>query len=177
MIRARFVAVESTWLVAQSQTRPEVRVIYHANLSLYEIFIQPRVQDDQKLIRVRGTLPVPHPAVMVTECDRHSTARMHARPSVPDASDSPHSLRATCTILPTEHLDGAQSHLEARAKSKRKRSYEPAPPAYWRPDSNQRGKCMGYALGYPGNWSVRYEGDPRKRWYVRDVMRNATFTA
>lgn len=33
---------------------------------------------------------------------------------------------------------------------------------------------MGYALGYPGSWSVRYEGDPKNRWYVRDVMRKAT---
>ncbi|OAX37616.1 hypothetical protein K503DRAFT_771316 [Rhizopogon vinicolor AM-OR11-026] len=160
MIRAQSVAVDSAWVEAQSQRR-----------------FEPRIQDDQKLVRVRGSLPDPHPAVMVTECHRHQTARTQTpTSSSPGASNSPKSLRATCTILPIDHLGGSQLHHEARAKAKRKRSYERPPPAYWRPDSNQRGKCMGYALGYPGSWSVRYEGDPRKRWYVRDMMRKAAFS-
>ncbi|KAG0708061.1 hypothetical protein DFH29DRAFT_892815 [Suillus ampliporus] len=161
MRRAQSVAVDFAWLDAQPQ-RP----------------FMPSAQHDQKVVRMKGNLPVPHPAVMLTECHRHRTARRQAlTPPILSVTDSPHSLRATCIILPTGLPEDSQSHHKARAKAYKKRSYERPPPAYWRPDSNQRGTCMGYALGYPGSWSVRYEGDPRKRWYVRDTMRRATFSA
>ncbi|KAG1875502.1 hypothetical protein DFJ58DRAFT_649852, partial [Suillus subalutaceus] len=132
----------------------------------------------QKRLKVRniGNLPVPHPAVMVTESHRHGTVRRQAlRPPIPGAIDSPHSLRATCIVFPTASPEDLQSHKTHGKAVKKKPPYEHPPPAYWRPDSNQRGKCVGYGLGYPGSWSVRYEGDPRKRWYVRDTMRKATF--
>ena len=141
--------------------------------------VQPRVlvQHHRKHVQVQGTLPDPHPAVMVTECNRRRTARRQTLGPPAGASDSPHSLGAKCTILPIHrHDDPPLRHdSEPRAKGRRKRSYERPPPAYWQPGSNQRGKCLGYALGYPGSWSARYEGDPRKRWYVRDVMRKGTF--
>ncbi|KAG2362710.1 hypothetical protein BDR07DRAFT_1406216 [Suillus spraguei] len=140
---------------------------------------KPFVQDDKKLICMRGNLPVPHPAVMVTESHRHGAVpRQALGPPLPGVIDSPHSLRATCMVFPIAFPEDSQSHLKTRAKTvKKKLSRKHPPPAYWRPDSNQRGKCVGYALGYPGSWSVRYEGDPRKRWYVRDTMRKATFSA
>ncbi|KAG2147702.1 hypothetical protein DEU56DRAFT_785502 [Suillus clintonianus] len=159
MKRAQSVAVDFAWLGASSQK-----------------YSKPSVKDNQKVVRMRGDLPVPHPAVMVTECHRHRTARRQTlRPPILDAIDSPHSLRATCIVLPTGLPE--DSHHKTRAKAVTKKpSFERPPPAYWRPDSHQRGKCVGYALGYPGSWSVRYEGDPRKRWYVRDTMRKAAFS-
>ncbi|KAG1735812.1 hypothetical protein EDB19DRAFT_1878876 [Suillus lakei] len=139
--------------------------------------IQPFVQDDQKVVRMSGNLPVPHPAVMVTENHRHRTVHRQAlSPPLPGAIDSPHSLRATCIVLPAGLPEDSHTHSKTRAKAKKKLPYRHPPPAYWRPDSNQRGKCVGYGLGYPGSWSVRYEGDPKKRWYVRDTMRKATFS-
>ncbi|KAG2071757.1 hypothetical protein BDR04DRAFT_1230906 [Suillus decipiens] len=140
---------------------------------------KPFVQDDKKLIRIRGNLPVPHPAVMVTESHRDEAVRRQApEPLIPGAIESPHSLRATCIIFPVAFPEGSQSHRKTRAKTvKKKPSRQHPPPAYWRPSSNQRGKCVGYGLGYPGSWSVRYEGDPRKRWYVRDTMKKATFSS
>ncbi|KAG1747050.1 uncharacterized protein EDB91DRAFT_1115975 [Suillus paluster] len=160
MRRAQSVAVDFAWLDLQSQKN-----------------FKPSVQDNQKAVHMRGNLPDPHPAVMVTECLRHRTARRQAlRPSILSALDSPHSLRATCICLPTVLSQDSRPHHKTRAKAIKKRSYERPSPAYWRPASNQRGKCVGYALGYPGSWSVRYEGDPRKRWYVRDTMRKAAFS-
>ncbi|KAG1821914.1 uncharacterized protein BJ212DRAFT_1334494 [Suillus subaureus] len=140
--------------------------------------LKPFVQDAHKVIRMRGNLPVPHPAVMVTESHRHGTVRRQAlRPPIPGAIDSPHSLRATCIVFPTAFPEDLQSYKTRGKAVKKKPPYERPPPTYWRPDFNQREKCVGYGLGYPGSWSVRYEGDPRKRWYVRDTMRKATFIA
>lgn len=161
MRRAQSVAVDFGQLDAPSQNH-----------------LKPFVQDDQKVIRMRGNLPVPHPVVMVSESRRHRTAgRKGLEPPVPGAIDSPHSLRATCIVFPTAFPEDLSSPHKIGVKAVKKKPYEHPLPAYWRPDSNQRGKCMGYALGYPGSWSVRYEGDPRKRWYVRDTMRKATFSA
>ncbi|KAG2158002.1 uncharacterized protein EDB93DRAFT_1122587 [Suillus bovinus] len=159
MRRAQSVAVDFARLDAPSQK--------HSN---------PFVQADQKVIRMRGNLPVPHPTVMVTESHRHKTARRQAMGSpIPGAIDSPHSLRATCIIFPTAYSEELQSYHKTHAKAVKKKPYERPFPAYWRPDSNQRGKCAGYGLGYPGSWSVRYEGDLKKPWYVRDTMRKAVF--
>lgn len=162
MRRAQSVAVDFAQLGAPSQKHSK-----------------PFVHDDQKVIRMIGNVPVPHPAMMVSESRRHRTVRkQEVGPLVPGAIDSPHSLRATCIVLPTAFPEDSYSHHKTRVKAvKKKQSHEHLPPAYWRPDSNQRGKCMGYGLGYPGSWSVRYEGDPRKQWYVRDTMRKATFSA
>ncbi|KAG1781494.1 hypothetical protein EV702DRAFT_1071163 [Suillus placidus] len=161
MRRAQSVAVDFARLDASSQK-----------------YLKPFVQDDQKVVRMRGNLPVPHPAVIITESHRHRTVRRQTLgPPIPGAIDSPHSLRASCIVFPTSFPEDSQSHHRTRAKAVKKPSYEHPPPAYWRPDSNQRGKCVGYGLGYPGSWSVRYEGDPRKRWYVRDTMRKATLSA
>jgi hypothetical protein len=160
MRRAQSAAVDFTQLDAPSQKH-----------------LKAFVQDDHKVIRMRGNLPLPHPAVMVTESHRHRTVHRQAlRPPIPGAIDSPHSSRATCIVFPTTFPEDLKSSRKTRVKTvKKKPSYEHPPPAYWRPESNQRGKCVGYGLGYPGSWSVRYEGDPRKRWYVRDTMRKATF--
>ncbi|KAG2058450.1 hypothetical protein BDR06DRAFT_950235 [Suillus hirtellus] len=156
--------------VAVDFARPDVPSQKHIN---------PFVQDNQKVIRMKGNLPIPHPAVMVTESHRHRTVRRQAiGPTIPGAIDSPHSLRVTCIVFPTAFPEDLQPHRKTHTKAvKKKRFYERPPPAYWRPDSDQRGQCAGYGLGYPGSWSVRYEGDPRKRWYVRDTMRKATFIA
>ncbi|KIK37881.1 hypothetical protein CY34DRAFT_809929 [Suillus luteus UH-Slu-Lm8-n1] len=160
MRRAQSVAVDFAQLGAPSQK-----------------LVKPCVQDDQKVIRMIGNIPVPHPAMMVSESRRHRTGRrQEVGPPVPGAIDSPHSLRATCITLPTTFPEDLYSHHKTRVKAVKKMPYEHLPPAYWRPDSNQRGKCMGYGLGYPGSWSIRYEGDPKKRWYVRDTMRKATFS-
>ncbi|KIK96035.1 hypothetical protein PAXRUDRAFT_139399 [Paxillus rubicundulus Ve08.2h10] len=82
---------------------------------------------------------------------------------------SPHEPRTSCVILPVQ---SALDRDETTRGKHRKRAKERPSPAYWRPPPALRGKCMGYALGYPGSWLPPGD-EPKNQWYSRDVMKKA----
>ncbi|KAF9223535.1 hypothetical protein BS17DRAFT_146915 [Gyrodon lividus] len=82
---------------------------------------------------------------------------------------SPHEIRAACAILPVQSI---LNHNETSRRKHRKQAKERLSPAYWRPPPALRGKCMGYALGYPGSWAPP-GNEPKSQWYTRDVMKKA----
>jgi hypothetical protein len=59
-----------------------------------------------------------------------------------------------------------------RPRPRRRRSLAPAKerpsPQFWRPDPKWRGKCMGYAYGYPSSLDGSWK-------YKRDRMRKGVF--
>ncbi|KAG9315077.1 hypothetical protein JVU11DRAFT_4189 [Chiua virens] len=74
---------------------------------------------------------------------------------------SPHELQPSRFVLPVASVADIK---RMPGKKRRKSVKERPPPAYWRPSSDMRGKCMGYGLGYPCNWAPN-------RPYVRDTMK------
>ncbi|KAH7912045.1 hypothetical protein BJ138DRAFT_1084467 [Hygrophoropsis aurantiaca] len=151
MIRAQAVAVDFAWITAQSQ-------LPH----------KPLPKDLQKLSHAKSDSSASLASIMVIEKSRPITktrTRGHEfRPFVASGSRP--------TYYPLLKITNSTGHSSHTTKKRRKKVKERLPAAFWRPDvSIQRGKALGYALGYPGSWSARYDGDPRKQWYVRDTMR------
>ncbi|KAI6155394.1 hypothetical protein BKA82DRAFT_4078064 [Pisolithus tinctorius] len=128
-------------------------------------------------LRVSGDqFPVPLPSIGVIEKSRMST-RSRPRPDHRKAvsshvpASSPHELKTTCvSILPAQTIPtrGTAMVRSSRRRRRRKVVHERTAPAYWKPPASLRGKCMGYALGYPGGWG--HAGVPG-RGYIRDSMK------
>ncbi|TFK21161.1 hypothetical protein FA15DRAFT_624286 [Coprinopsis marcescibilis] len=60
------------------------------------------------------------------------------------------------------------------SRSRRKRSYERPPPSFWRPAPSLKGKCVGYAYGYPSSFGSVEGWDERGILYRRDSVKNIT---
>ncbi|KIO14950.1 hypothetical protein M404DRAFT_5962 [Pisolithus tinctorius Marx 270] len=135
------------------------------------------VEYDDQWLRVSGDqFPVPLPSIGVIEKSRMST-RSRPRPDHRKAvsshvpASSPHELKTTCvSILPAQTIPtrGTAMVRSSRRRRRRKVVHERTAPAYWKPPASLRGKCMGYALGYPGGWG--HAGVPG-RGYIRDSMK------
>ncbi|EGN98963.1 hypothetical protein SERLA73DRAFT_24382, partial [Serpula lacrymans var. lacrymans S7.3] len=138
MKRAQSVAVDFAWVIKESQIPPA------------------------KLVRAKTNpcLSKPPPAIMVTEESKPVripgfVARRFA-PHILDTSpaDVPEE-KARCPVIHIQS-DAHASSLKApdsHRRKKRRALKERPPPTFWRPDPSWRGKCQGYAIGYPGHWS------------------------
>ncbi|KAH7928257.1 hypothetical protein BV22DRAFT_218921 [Leucogyrophana mollusca] len=159
-MRAKSVAVDFAWLMTQTQPTHK-----------------PNPKSSRKLSHATCASLVPPPVIMVTVEPRPPpktrppgllSENRHTQ-SPPNHTQDPQTRYPVMRI--TTQSSSSPSYDSTRKKRK-KRTRERPPAAFWRPDATvQQGKALGYALGYPGSWSARYEGDPRKRWYVRDTMR------
>ncbi|KIJ66733.1 hypothetical protein HYDPIDRAFT_26159 [Hydnomerulius pinastri MD-312] len=163
MKRAQSVAVEldCQWNIPDSILRSNQK----------SLVVEPKVL-------LAGTpVPEPLPAFLVVEQGRpvKSMIGYLRRIKVEDfhldspADASPHEPRATCPVLPVQ---SNTDRTKSPRRKHRKNAKERPPPAYWRPPPGARGKCMGYALGYPGSWASPAV-DSSSRWYVRDTMTKA----
>ncbi|KAF8841250.1 hypothetical protein BDN67DRAFT_967448 [Paxillus ammoniavirescens] len=132
----------------------------------------------RKVTIVEAKVPLvntpPLPTLLVTEESRPMKQRLaylrQFKGQDPQlGSPSPHEPRTSRAILPVQSV--LNRNETTRAKH-RKRAKERPPPAYWRPPPALRGKCMGYALGYPGGW-LPPGNEPNNQRYSRDVMRKA----
>lgn len=130
----------------------------------------------EKLHVSGGRFPVPPLSVAVIEKECTSTrsrsrsGHRQAISSIVQAS-SPHELKTTCVpILPAQTIrsGGTSAARSSRRRRRRKVVHERPAPAYWKPPASLRGKCMGYALGYPGGWG---HADGLGRGYTRDTMK------
>ncbi|KAI6024881.1 hypothetical protein BKA83DRAFT_4253630 [Pisolithus microcarpus] len=130
----------------------------------------------EKLQVPGGAFPVPPPSVAVIEKGRTST-RSRPRSGHREAVSSvvqvpcPHEVKVTgVPILPaqTTPVSGTSTARNSRRRRRRKVAHERPAPAYWKPPVSLRGKCMGYALGYPGGWG---HADVPGRGYTRDTMK------
>lgn len=128
-------------------------------------------------LRLSGDqFPASLPSVGVIEKSRMSTCsrpRNGHRKAVSSyvPASSPHELKTTCvSILPAQTIPTSGTAM-ARSSRRRRRwkvAHERTTPAYWKPPASLRGKCMGYALGYPGGWG---HADVPGRGYIRDTMK------
>ncbi|KAH0833120.1 hypothetical protein J3R83DRAFT_12117, partial [Lanmaoa asiatica] len=120
---------------------------------------------ETKVPLAETSLARPLPPLLVTEEDRAKKTVGQVKTRNVQASDcstaSPHEPRLSCVVLP---VISALNHRDMPGKKRRKPMKERLPPAYWKPSPGMRGKCMGYALGYPSSWAPN-------RLYVRDTMK------
>ncbi|KJA22948.1 hypothetical protein HYPSUDRAFT_138388 [Hypholoma sublateritium FD-334 SS-4] len=101
-------------------------------------------------------------------------------PYVPDASTLP--AQPSTSKIPgclTVDAHPAQSPKDPKRRSRRRRGVEGMvqklrpPPQFWRPSPDMKGKCRGYAYGYPSSLPTEYLGVWR---YRRDTMKKAAFS-
>ncbi|KAL4066744.1 hypothetical protein J3A83DRAFT_223743 [Scleroderma citrinum] len=131
-------------------------------------------QETTKALVTVGAFPIPPPSVMVTEESSPRTpTRRRLRATAPQTVDkpSPHELKTICALLvPVQTLSDTKTvACSSRRRCRRKSEQEKRPPpVYWKPPTGLRGKCLGYALGYPSNWGNTSVSRGR---YTRDVMK------
>ncbi|KAG6330833.1 hypothetical protein ID866_8256 [Astraeus odoratus] len=139
------------------------------------------VEFDGQWVRVTGcTISLPWPSVLVTE-EIRLPSRMRSVPTHLQNAEtlqthgvtrpSPHEIKTSCVpIVPVQTIahSSTTTPRSSRRRRRRKQVQKKPLPAYWRAPSDMRGKCMGYAMGYPGSW--RYSGTPATA-YVRDTMK------
>ncbi|KAI6099811.1 hypothetical protein F5141DRAFT_1010349, partial [Pisolithus sp. B1] len=177
--RAESIAVEydDQWHV-WGPTRDKVIARVNLRSITIDTLILHRCQSRtvEKLHVSGGRFPVPPLSVAVIEKECTSTrsrsrsGHRQAISSIVQAS-SPHELKTTCVpILPAQTIrsGGTSAARSSRRRRRRKVVHERPAPAYWKPPASLRGKCMGYALGYPGGWG---HADGLGRGYTRDTMK------
>ena len=102
-------------------------------------------------------------------------SRLQTANSQPEDVLSPHELKTTCApVITVQTSSGVNASVSRSSRRFRRRKHEEkkSPPTYWKPPAGLRGKCMGYALGYPGNWGNTSASDGG---YVRDVMKKGVY--
>lgn len=172
--RAHSVAVDYEWVSNKSYfvriplwTRPT------ECLSLCQQFPQ---NDRRKIIcgKMSSRLSEQFPALFVVE---RSQSPRNTRPPVPVASHLSAVTAPTPAtssnhpIIPIEIPGDPRNARRVRSRRQRRLQKsivkERPQPTFWRPDPAVRGKSLGYALGYPGNWTAYKSA----RGYERDTMR------
>jgi len=155
---------------AQADTRRiralSVAVDFESLLAVSKRQVDPKpIVVETKVVLGNTPLAAPLPPLLVTEESRTSKAvrRVATRNQQSSPAASPHESRPSCVVLPVTSVP-EQREVAGKKRKRRKIVKERPSPAYWRPSSDLRGKCMGYALGYPSNWAP-------ERAYVRDVMK------
>lgn len=176
--RARSVAVESgsqwcTWHSPQRQA--------NAKVNLFPICVCQLSMHHRKALVTGGNFPVPPPPIVVTE---QSGLRTCAHPMLASrlktanpsrCAPSPHELNTIFVpVIAVQASSGTTTPLARNSRRRRRRKLEQKkpPPTYWKPPVGLRGKCMGYALGYPSNWGNT--GVPGGG-YSRDVMKKGVY--
>ncbi|KAH9847512.1 hypothetical protein C2E23DRAFT_495490 [Lenzites betulinus] len=154
--RAREVAVDFAWVVAESQ-KPYL----------------PPPNVSKKITSVRAELPSPQPPLVLLEQPKPTPQPPRISVvSVPSftGAPSPHAHTATCCPIVPASIPAAAHPDEKKRKRRRAKALQrPAvQPAFWRPQEGMGGKSLGYAWGYEGSWPVAAGETPR---YRRDEMR------
>lgn len=148
--------------------------------------------DEKKILSVTASSPfsIPPPSIMITKCYKLLTGE--SRVSLPTAGVPvpPSHLHYSSNLSSIVHLDDhliSAKHIEeskrlrsskTRSRHKRKKSttLQRPQPTFWRHNPAVRGKSLGYALGYPGNWTAY---DDHSAWsakqYKRDTMRKGIY--
>jgi len=107
---------------------------------------------------------------------RNTRPAVPAPPSVASLSGSQTlATRSDCPKIPIEiSCDSTTRPHRVRSRRQRRKpvSKERPQPTFWRPDPAVRGKSLGYAWGYPGNWAAH---NWEKRRYERDTMRKGVY--
>ncbi|KIM62763.1 hypothetical protein SCLCIDRAFT_1214875 [Scleroderma citrinum Foug A] len=141
----------------------------------------PQRQANAKALVTGGDFPVPPPPIVVTE---QSGLRTCAHPMLASrletanpsrCAPSPHELNTICApVIAVQASSRTTTPLARSSRRRRRRKLEQKkpPPTYWKPPVGLRGKCMGYALGYPSNWGNT--GVPGGG-YSRDVMKKGVY--
>jgi hypothetical protein len=137
----------------------------------------PQNNDRRKILygKISSRLSEQLPALFVVE--RPQFPR-NTRPPVPPASHLSAVMAPTSAtssdhpIIPIEFPGDSTNADRVRSRRQRRRqksvAKERPQPTFWRPDPAVRGKSLGYAFGYPGNWTAYKSGS---RGYERDTMR------
>lgn len=142
---------------------------------------------------MQGVVPVTEPCMMIIRTLQNPRK---TRPPVPPpqlthypyVSDKskipPHSSSSEIPECPTIDADLVPSEVSVRNNRRRRRrgivvEQERPPPQFWRPNPILKGKCRGYAYGYPSNLSLVESygnGGGSGPWkYKRDTMKKGTY--
>jgi hypothetical protein len=118
--------------------------------------------------RVKQGLPCPSPALIVI-----STSRPPRRIRLPlshkanrPTEKEDETKAKCCPVVDAE----PEPQRKTRSRGRRKPVERP-PPTFWRPSPGLKGKCQGYAYGYPSSFSAMEDWDSRGITYQRDKMR------
>ncbi|KAH6913295.1 hypothetical protein BKA70DRAFT_718229 [Coprinopsis sp. MPI-PUGE-AT-0042] len=68
-------------------------------------------------------------------------------------------------------------HPNSRRSRKRRRLQDRPPPSFWKPPANVKGKCLGYAYGYPSSYANIEEWQERGIVYRRDILKRIKLSA
>jgi len=155
--RAKAAAIDMTWILLESKKA-----------------YAPFPSSTSKLLDVQAPLPATPAPIMIVEKTqpfRATRPPVHSSqlPGPPYTSDSPaisapQSKSYSVQISSCSITDGLV--VERRPHKKGREQTECPQPIFWRPESSWRGKCLGYAYGYPSSWAPEVP-------YTRDTIRKA----
>ncbi|TFK75154.1 hypothetical protein BDN72DRAFT_832470 [Pluteus cervinus] len=132
------------------------------------------IQHNRQPARYKAKIPGDRVEVLLLQ---YPTRPRTTRPPVPksDLQVYPYAKQTTTTKVETKCkacpvIDALPMAKLSPGRRRRKRKgnsvHKQRPPAqFWRPKAGLRGKCHGYAMGYPGSSSECAAG------YIRDTMR------